>query len=254
MKPWYFEYHILHNRPGLLGDVATLLGMMNINILTVNGLTGDRRGFLLHIDDLNQIFALQRALEGVPHVETIILREATFQDMIALRHGRAIAGTRQDPPTYYFTREEVGILVDFLGESVKSDNTVIGLRGLPRIGKTEVGIAACVYANRRWVLLSSTLLRQIMREELRSEEKDDKCVYIIDGITTTSRGTTEHRQLIREVLTWPQPKIIEHPDIFMRDFPAGRDIFTAFLELRQNPEEMISMEGGMGNINSFDIS
>ncbi|PAF40125.1 ACT domain protein, partial [Terribacillus saccharophilus] len=32
---WYLEYEIQHNRPGLLGDISSLLGMLSINIKTI---------------------------------------------------------------------------------------------------------------------------------------------------------------------------------------------------------------------------
>ena len=35
---WYMEYKIHKNRPGLLGDIASVLGMLEVNILTINGL------------------------------------------------------------------------------------------------------------------------------------------------------------------------------------------------------------------------
>ncbi|MBE0343848.1 DUF3388 domain-containing protein, partial [Paenibacillus sp. 28ISP30-2] len=44
MKQWYMEYKIHKNRPGLLGDIASMLGILGVNILTVNGVEGERRG------------------------------------------------------------------------------------------------------------------------------------------------------------------------------------------------------------------
>ena len=32
-KEWYLEYEIQKNRPGLLGDISSLLGMLSINIV-----------------------------------------------------------------------------------------------------------------------------------------------------------------------------------------------------------------------------
>ena len=34
---WFFEYEIQVNRPGLLGDISSLLGMLRVNIVTING-------------------------------------------------------------------------------------------------------------------------------------------------------------------------------------------------------------------------
>ena len=36
-KEWYLEYEITVNRAGLLGDISSLLGMLGISIVTING-------------------------------------------------------------------------------------------------------------------------------------------------------------------------------------------------------------------------
>ncbi|MCI4060983.1 DUF3388 domain-containing protein, partial [Bacillus cereus] len=41
MIEWYFEYEIQKNRPGLLGDVSSLIGMLGINIVTNNGVDNE---------------------------------------------------------------------------------------------------------------------------------------------------------------------------------------------------------------------
>ena len=43
-KEWYLEYEIEINRPGLLGDVSSLLGMLGISIVTINGVDQGKRG------------------------------------------------------------------------------------------------------------------------------------------------------------------------------------------------------------------
>ena len=48
---WYMEYKIHKNRPGLLGDIASVLGMLEVNILTINGVEGQTRGMPLETDD-----------------------------------------------------------------------------------------------------------------------------------------------------------------------------------------------------------
>ena len=40
MGKWYLEYEIQVNRPGLLGDIASLLGMLRVNIATINSVDG----------------------------------------------------------------------------------------------------------------------------------------------------------------------------------------------------------------------
>lgn len=44
---WFFEYEIQVNRPGLLGDISSLLGMLRVNIVTINGVDEGRRGMLI---------------------------------------------------------------------------------------------------------------------------------------------------------------------------------------------------------------
>lgn len=43
------EYKIHKNRPGLLGDIASMLGMLEVNILTINGVEGKTRGIFARI-------------------------------------------------------------------------------------------------------------------------------------------------------------------------------------------------------------
>ena len=51
MGEWYFEYEIQVNRPGLLGDIASLLGMLRVNIVSINGVDEEHRGMLLSTDN-----------------------------------------------------------------------------------------------------------------------------------------------------------------------------------------------------------
>ncbi|MBJ8194153.1 DUF3388 domain-containing protein, partial [Bacillus cereus] len=75
------------------------------------------------------------------------LRAPRLVDILAVRHGRYIDRDSDDRKTFRFTRDELGLLVDFLGEVLKRDgNQVIGLRGMPRVGKTESIIASILCA------------------------------------------------------------------------------------------------------------
>ena len=58
---------------------------------------------------------------------------------------------------------------------------LIGIRGMPRVGKTESLVAASVSANKRWIFISSTLLKQTIRDKLIEGEYDGDNVYLIDG-------------------------------------------------------------------------
>lgn len=236
-----------------MGAVTTLMGMLEINILTVNGIGESRRGFLLEVPSDTKLHALQTALDNVEAIRVTAFRFPTLLDRIAMRHGKRLDMVEINPPTYRFVREELGVLVDFLGDTlIEGGNQVIGIRGMPRVGKTEAAIAACVYANKKWTLLSSTIIRQTMRTTLLLDDAED-AIFLIDGITSTSRGNDLHWELLNRVLQMPTPKIIEHPDVFMRD---GRFVvdFDFIIEIRNQPEDMIRIEDVNSSFSSFDVS
>ena len=166
MKQWYMEYKIHKNRPGLLGDIASLMGMMNINILTINGV---------------------------------------------------------------------------------EDRT----RGMPRVGKTESIIAGSVCANKRWTFVSSTLLRQTVRSQLSEDEFNPNNVFIIDGIVNTIRSNEKHHSLLQEIMEMPSTKVVEHPDIFVKESGFDYNRFDYIIELRNTPDEEISYETFTINYEGF---
>lgn len=256
MEEWYLEYHIHKNRPGLLGDIASLLGMLSINIVTISGVEDQRRGFLIRTNDRQKIAVLRAMLRTVENITVTALRQPTLLDRLALRHGRFIRRESENDRTYKFVRDELGILVDFLGELLKKEgNQVIGIRGMPRVGKTESIVAASVYANKRWSFISSTLLRQTVRHTLAEDElASDNMVYILDGIVSTLRSTEQHRALVREIMRMDAPKVIEHPDIFVRETEYGWDIFDRIIELRNTDDEVITYDTVQTGFASFDIS
>ncbi|WP_018133387.1 DUF3388 domain-containing protein [Effusibacillus pohliae] len=256
MEEWYLEYHIHKNRPGLLGDIASLLGMLSINIVTVNGVEDANRGFLIRTNDRQKIAVLRTILRTIENITITALRQPTLLDRLALRHGRFIRREAENDKTYKFTRDELGILVDFMGELLKKQgHQVIGIRGMPRVGKTESIVAASVYANKRWTFISSTLLRQTVRHSLADDELgNDRMVYILDGIVSTMRSTEQHRRLVREIMRMDVPKVIEHPDIFVRETEYGWDLFDRIIELRNTEDEVITYETVQTGFNSFDVS
>ena len=75
-QEWYLEYEIQANRPGLLGDISSLLGMMSINIVTINGVEAKRRGLLILAKDDKQIERLESILTTMDTIKLIKLREA----------------------------------------------------------------------------------------------------------------------------------------------------------------------------------
>ncbi|MHB1652774.1 MAG: DUF3388 domain-containing protein [Desulfitobacteriaceae bacterium] len=249
----YLEYEIQQNRPGLLGAVTTLIGMLEINILMVMSVSETSRGFLLEAPSEGKVQALNSALTEVEAVKVTALREPNLLDRIALRHGRRLKVAGFDPPTYQFIREELGVLVNFLGDTlVGGGNQIIGIRGMPRVGKTEAAISACVYANKKWILLSSTIIRQTIRTELLIGESEDS-IFLIDGITSTSRGNEKHWALLEKIMLMPTPKVIEHPDVFLRDGRLKVN-FDSIVEIRHHPEDMIRMEEVPTSFSAFDLS
>jgi len=252
---WYLEYQIHQNRPGLLGDISSLLGMLQINIITINGVDHNRRGMLLESDDEERILLLQNLLERVGNITVTKIRHPKLRDRLAIRHGRYIERDQDEKKIFRFVRNELGILVDFLAEIFKKEgHQMIGIRGMPRVGKTESIVASSVCANKRWSFVSSTLLRQTVRNQMAEDELSTDHVFILDGIVSTLRASEKHHSLIREILRLPATKVIEHPDIFVRETEYTIDDFDYIIELRNHSDEEISYDIINSNYSSFDIS
>ncbi|MFB9329766.1 DUF3388 domain-containing protein [Paenibacillus aurantiacus] len=251
-KQWYMEYKIHKNRPGLLGDIASLLGMLEVNILTINGVENRTRGMLLQTNDEEKIEILGRMLQKVENITVTKLRSPRLVDILAVRHGRYIERDSDDRKTFRFTRDELGLLVDFLGEVFKREgNQVIGLRGMPRVGKTESIIAGSVCSNKRWTFVSSTLLRQTVRSQLSEEEMTPNNIFIIDGIVSTVRSNEKHYSLLQEIMAMPSTKVIEHPDIFVKESAYDYSTFDYIIELRNTPDEEINYDSFTAHYNDF---
>lgn len=251
---WYLEYQIHNNRPGLLGDIASILGMLQINIMTINGVDHNRRGMLLQCEDEKKIQVVCDLLEQANHVTVTKIRHPRLRDRMAVRHGRYIQRDADDKKIFRFVRDELGILVDFLAEILKRDgHQLVGIRGMPRVGKTESIVASSVCANKRWSFVSSTLLRQTVRDHLPKNEMTLDHVFIIDGIVSTLRATEQHRSLLREILLLPATKVIEHPDIFIRQNDYNITDFDYIIELRSHPDEEVSYDMIDANLLDFDF-
>ena len=48
--------------------------------------------------------------------------------------------------TFRFEREDLGLLVDFWQNFLEEGHKLIGIRGMPRVGKTESIVAKCMCA------------------------------------------------------------------------------------------------------------
>lgn len=240
---WYLEYEIKINRPGLLGDISSLMGMLAINIVTINGVDEGRRGMLLLYNVEEQIKRLHSILETMDHIRVTKFRAPVLRDRLAVRHGRYIQRDADDKKTFRFVRSELGLLVDFMAELFKEKgHKLIGIRGMPRVGKTESVVASSVCANKRWLFVSSTLIKQTIRSQLIEDEYSEQNIYIIDGIVSARRANERHWQLIREVMRMSSVKVVEHPDIFVQNTEFSLDDFDYIIELRNEPGEEITYE------------
>ncbi|UJL47993.1 YmfK family protein [Virgibacillus sp. NKC19-16] len=241
---WYLEYEIQYNRPGLLGDISSLLGMLSINIITINGIEDSRRGILILSQYNENITRLRSILDTMDTIKVMKIRKPKLRDKLAVRHGKYIHRDTSDRKTVRFVRDELGILVDFMAELCKKEgHKLIGIRGMPRVGKTESIVAASVSANKRWLFVSSTLLKQTVRSQLIEGEYNPENIYIIDGVVSNRRMEDEkHWQLIREIMQLPSIKIVEHPDVFVQTTEYTIDDFDYIIELRSHEDEEITYE------------
>jgi hypothetical protein len=259
-QEWYLEYEIHKNRPGLLGDISSLLGMLSVNIIAINGVDDSRRGMLLLSESVEQMDQIQHILNKIENITVTKLREPKLRDRLAVRHGRYIERDADERNTFRFVRDELGLLVDFMAELFKKEgHKLIGVRGMPRVGKTESIVASSVCASKRWLFVSSTLLKQTVRKKLANDEYSLENVYIIDGIVSNKRDDEQHWQLIREIMRLPATKVVEHPDIFVRQTEYSIEDFDYIIELRNDNDEEITydlvddeMEDGNG-FSTFDF-
>ncbi|MBA5931750.1 YmfK family protein [Staphylococcus aureus] len=242
-KEWYLEYEIEINRPGLLGDVSSLLGMLGISIVTINGVDQGKRGLLIKTDNLEKVERFEQIARGINEIEITKLKKPELRDRLAVRHGRYIEQDAKYKKTFRFEREDLGLLVDFLAELFKEEgHKLIGIRGMPRVGKTESIVAGSVCAHKRWLFISSTLIKQTVRSSLIKGEYDANHVYIIDGAVTARESNPKHQELVNEVMTLPSIKVVEHPDLFVETSTCTMEDFDYIIELRENENQEIHYE------------
>ncbi|HHO6054047.1 TPA: YmfK family protein [Staphylococcus aureus] len=242
-KEWYLEYEIEINRPGLLGDVSSLLGMLGISIVTINGVDQGKRGLLIKTDNLEKVERFEQIARVINEIEITKLKKPELRDRLAVRHGRYIEQDAKDKKTFRFEREDLGLLVDFLAELFKEEgHKLIGIRGMPRVGKTESIVAGSVCAHKRWLFISSTLIKQTVRSSLIKGEYDANHVYIIDGAVTARESNPKHQELVNEVMTLPSIKVVEHPDLFVETSTCTMEDFDYIIELRENENQEIHYE------------
>ncbi|ALN76300.1 DUF3388 domain-containing protein [Staphylococcus agnetis] len=242
-KEWYLEYEININREGLLGDVSSLLGMMGINIGTINGIDNSRRAFIIKSDSEEKVKRFETLLQEIDDISLRVLREPELKDRLAVRHGRYIKQDKYDKKIFRFERYDLGLLVDFMAELFKEEgHKLIGIRGMPRVGKTESIVAGSVSAHKKWLFISSTLIKQTVRSSLIKGEYDKDHVYIIDGAVTARETNQKHQELVKEVMTLPSVKVVEHPDLFVEASDYVMDDFDYIIELRAEEDQKIEYD------------
>lgn len=260
MVEYYLEYEILHDRPGLLGDVASLIGMLTINIEKVSSIEGQRRGFLLNYTQDYQVEALIQSLRAIGDLRLTYHHSPDEFDVLTLKHGKRLLCSNTDPSgtqVYRFERKELDYLIDFLGGRLeKETDLLIGLRGSPRVGKTETAIATCVHANKPWMLISSTLLKNVMRTSMDEERvKKKNPVFIIDAITTFQRSFPAHIEFAKSILRRKALRIVEHPDVLIYEADWAMTDFDFIIELYfADEEELNGGEQKHYSFNHYDIS
>ena len=243
MGEWYFEYEIQFNRPGLLGDIASLLGMLRVNIVAINGVDASRRGMLVRADKDESIERFIYIVSTMEHIHVTRFRIPKLRDRLAVRHGHHIPKDADEKSTFRFVRSELGILVDFMAELFKKDRKLlIGIRGMPRVGKSESIVAASVCANKKWIFLSSTMIKQTIRNSLIGDEFNGNNIFILDGALTRRSNDERHQQLVREMMQMDTIKVIEHPDIFVQHSEYKIEDFDYIIELRSHEDEEITYE------------
>src|SRR5699024_7930212 len=155
--------------------------MLSINIIMINGIERSKRGMLILSENDAHIVRLKNILEHVDSVRITKMRKPKLRHRLAVGHGKYLALDSTDDKNIHFVREVLGLLVDFMSEIVKSEgHKLIGVRGMPRVGKTEAIEAGIVSANKKWLYVSSTLLKQTVRNQLIEGEYGEEYIYILD--------------------------------------------------------------------------
>src|SRR5690625_5952319 len=111
---WYLKYELQHNHPGLLADISSLLGMLSINIITINGVAHSRRGMLITSMQNEQVTRLSSILNTMDTITVTKLRKPLLRDRLAVRHGSYIINDIYDNKTIRFIRDVFGFMITFL--------------------------------------------------------------------------------------------------------------------------------------------
>ena len=74
----------------MLGDISSLLGILGINIITINGVDQGRRGLLIKTDDMDKVKRFENIVKEIDDITIKKLRTPGLRDRLAVRHGRYI--------------------------------------------------------------------------------------------------------------------------------------------------------------------
>lgn len=98
---------------------------------------------------------------------------------------------------------------------------------------------------------------------MMGEEFSSDNIFILDGIVTRKSSDERHMQLVREMMSLPTIKVVEHPDMFVKQSEYTIDDFDIIIELRSSVDQEITYEilekndqmsdrGSMGGFNMFN--
>jgi hypothetical protein len=65
------------------------------------------------------------------------------------------------------------------------------------------------------------------------------------------RSNEKHYGLLKEIMAMPSTKVIEHPDIFIRESEYDYNTFDYIIELRNTPDEEISYESFTNQLEEY---
>ena len=94
-KEWYLEYEITINRAGLLGDISSLLGMLELVLLQLMVLI-KAKGLLIKTDKLEKVERFEQIVKEINEIDITKLRIPELRDRLAVRHGRYIEQDADD--------------------------------------------------------------------------------------------------------------------------------------------------------------
>jgi len=86
------------------------------------------------------------------------------------------------------------------------------------------------------------MIKQTVRNQLMGDERSDNNIFILDGIVTRKASDERHMQLIREMMRMPTIKVVEHPDMFVKQSDYSIEDFDYIIELRHHPDEKITYD------------